>query len=72
MARARAIIASYPDSEKELFSHWVTGLLSLFCTASTDALKASTAGLVTGLPTTTARKYLSKFALPIAPRIGVK
>src|SRR4030081_1684482 len=72
MASASVITASYPDAENELFSHCVTGLTSFPCTASTAWLNAVTAGFVTGLPTTTARKYLSKFALPIAPRSGEK
>jgi len=55
-----------------LFSHCDTGLASLDWTASTAALNALTAGFATGFPTTTARKYLSKFALPIAPRSGEK
>src|SRR5260370_30540886 len=72
MGSASVITAWCPDSENELCSHCVTGLTSLPCTASTALLNAVTAGLVTGLPTTTARKYLSKFALPIAPRSGEK
>ena len=72
IASASVITASYPDSENELFSHCVTGLASLPAVASTALLKAVTAGFATGLPTTTARKYLSKFALPIAPRSGEK
>src|SRR5260370_42690095 len=70
MGSASVITAWCPDSENELFSHCVTGLTSLPCTASTALLNAVTAGLVTGLPTTTARKYLSKFAVAIAPRSG--
>src|SRR5215469_9746640 len=66
------IAPSNPDSENELFSHCETGLASFDWTASTALLNAVTAGLATGFPTTTARKYLSKLALPIAPRSGEK
>src|SRR5215469_12924123 len=72
MARASATSPSYPASENELFSHCETGFCSLLPTATTAALKGATAGLVTGVPTTTARKYLSKLAEPMAPRKGVK